>query len=93
MGTHWAVLTCTHGLCFEQKYKKYPKFSENFQFLHLKKSLYIAWAHFRNDYVMKCINVSVNTSISFYKKLGLRFAYINLNVKESDRTPISSWFM
>ena len=26
------------------------------------------------------------TSISFYKKLGLRFAYINLNVKESDRT-------
>ena len=33
------------------------------------------------------------TSISFYKKLGLRFAYINLNVKESDRTPISSWFM
>ena len=33
------------------------------------------------------------TSISFYKKLGLRFAYINLNVKESDCTPISSWFM
>ena len=33
------------------------------------------------------------TSISFYKKLGLRFAYINLNVKESDLSPISSWFM
>ena len=33
------------------------------------------------------------TSISFYKKLGLRFAYINLNVKESDGTPISSWFI
>ena len=33
---------------------------------------------------------TINTSISFYKKLGLRFAYINLNVKESDRTPISS---
>ena len=32
---------------------------------------------------------NVITSISFYKKLGLRFAYINLNVKESDRTPIS----
>ena len=30
------------------------------------------------------------TSISFYKKLGLRLAYINLNVKESDRTPILS---
>ena len=37
--------------------------------------------------------VILPTSISFYKKLGLRFAYINLNVKESDRTPISSWFM
>ena len=40
-----------------------------------------------NVYIIKL------TSISFYKKLGLRFAYINLNVKESDRTPISSWFM
>ena len=36
---------------------------------------------------------TVDTSISFYKKLGLRFAYINLNVKDTDRTPISSWFM
>ena len=30
--------------------KKYQKFSaENFQFFKLKKSLFIAWASFRND--------------------------------------------
>ena len=43
------VLTCTHNLCFEQKYEKYRNFStENFHFLQLKKTLYIAWASFRN---------------------------------------------
>ena len=37
-----AVLTCTHNLCFEQKYEKYQIFStENFQFLQLKKNLFI----------------------------------------------------
>ena len=52
MGTHLnrlgeAVLTCTHNLCFEQKLEKYQKFpTDNFQFLKLKKSLYIAWAVF-----------------------------------------------
>ena len=44
-----AVLTCTHYLCFEQKYEKHQILSaENFQFLKLKKYLYIAWASFRN---------------------------------------------
>ena len=44
-----AVLTCTHNLCFEQKLEKYQNFStENFQFLKLKKSLYIACACFRD---------------------------------------------
>ena len=33
------VLTCTHSVCFELKH---------FQFLKLKKSLFIAWASFRN---------------------------------------------
>ena len=35
-------------------------FSRNFQFLHLKKSLYIAWASFRNDGFIKicfCCNI------------------------------------
>ena len=37
------------SLCFEQKQEKYQNFSvENFQFLELKKSLFIAWASFRN---------------------------------------------
>ena len=45
-----SVLTCTHTLCFEQNQEKYQNFSaENFQFLKLKKSLYIAWATFRNE--------------------------------------------
>ena len=40
---------CTHNLCFEQKQEKYENFSaENFQFLKLKKSLFIAWACFHN---------------------------------------------
>ena len=43
------LLTCTHNLCFEQKLEKCQKFSaEIFQFLKLKKSLFIAWASFRN---------------------------------------------
>ena len=47
MGTRWnhldeAVLTSTHNLCFEQKYKKNQCFSsENFQFLELKFSVYL----------------------------------------------------
>ena len=37
-----AVLTSTHNLCFEQKYKKYQSFlTENFQFLEVKFSLYL----------------------------------------------------
>ena len=47
----------------------------------------------RAVYNYSLFTIFIHTSISFYKKLGLRFAYINLNVKESDRTPISSWFM
>ena len=48
-----AVLTSTHNLCltFGAKIRKISFFfsSENFQFLHLKKSLYIAWASFHNE--------------------------------------------
>ena len=37
-----AVLTSTHNLCFEQKYEKYQFFfSENFQFLEVKFSMYL----------------------------------------------------
>ena len=44
-----AVLTCTHNLCFEQKSENNQKNStESFQFLQLKKSLYITRACFRN---------------------------------------------
>ena len=51
MGTRYnrlteAVLTCTHNLCFEEKYKKFS--DKKLQFLKLKNSLYIAWACFRN---------------------------------------------
>ena len=37
-----AVLTSTHNLCFEQKYKKISEFlSENFPFLVVKFSIYL----------------------------------------------------
>ena len=36
-----AVLTSTRNLCFEQKFKKISEvFSENFQFLEVKFSIY-----------------------------------------------------
>ena len=48
-----AVLTCNHNQCFEQKKKKKKKKKKNlltiFNFLQLKKILYIALACFRND--------------------------------------------
>ena len=57
-----AVLTCTHNVCFEQKIKKKKK-KKNYQLkisiLKLKKSLFIAWASFRNE--MCSILHGVNT--------------------------------
>ena len=42
------VLTCTHNLCFEQKYKNSKKNSaENYNFNSQEISKYIAWACFR----------------------------------------------
>ena len=44
-----SFLTCTHNVCFEQK--KLKIFSMKFSFFFLKKkSLYIAWACFHNDF-------------------------------------------
>ena len=41
------VLTCTHNLCFEQKYENSKKYStENCHFYSREKSLYLAWACF-----------------------------------------------
>ena len=49
MGTREAVLTCTHNLCFEQKYENSQKIStENFHFYSREISLYIAWECLRN---------------------------------------------
>ena len=45
---------CTHNLCFERKYENSQKNStENFHFYCSEKSLYVAWACFRNG--MKCL--------------------------------------
>ena len=44
-----AVLTCTHNLRYEQKYENSQKIStENRHFYSREKSLYVAWAWFRN---------------------------------------------
>ena len=45
----WVLVRTASNLCFEQKQQKYQNFSaENVKFLKLKKSLYMAWASFRN---------------------------------------------
>ena len=45
-----AVLTCTHNICFEQKYENSQNIStKNCHFYSREKSLYIARACFRND--------------------------------------------
>ena len=44
-----AVLTCTHNLCFEQKYENSQNFStENCHFTYRGISLYIAWECLRH---------------------------------------------
>ena len=48
---HEAVLTCTHNLCFEQKYENSQKHStKNCHFYGSDILLYIAWACLRNEY-------------------------------------------
>ena len=49
--TLWVLVrTCTHNICFEQKNKKNSKTNptENCDFYSREKSLYMAWAYFRN---------------------------------------------
>ena len=49
-----AVLTCTHNLCFEQKYEKISEFlCEIFQFLEVKFSIYLH----RRVFVMPSCNL------------------------------------
>ena len=46
------VLVRTHNICFEQKYENCQNISsENCHFYSRKKSLYVAWACFRNEAV------------------------------------------
>ena len=58
MGAGWnrlneAVLTCTRGLCFRQEYKNcYKKSTENCHFCSPEKLLYVAWACFRNEFIL-----------------------------------------
>ena len=44
-----AVLTCTHGVCFNGNIKNIKIFPMKIEVFLLKKSLHIAWASFRND--------------------------------------------
>ena len=54
-----AVLTCTYDLCFEQKYEDSQNISnENCHFYSHEKSLYVAWACFRNG-LEQCNNVTL----------------------------------
>ena len=44
-----AVLTCTHNLCFEQKYENIKKNQLKNVIFTAVKIVYVAWACFRND--------------------------------------------
>ena len=45
-----SVLTCTHNLCFEQKYENSHNIStKNCHFYSREKLLYVAWEYFLND--------------------------------------------
>ena len=47
--------SCTHNLCFEQKYENNQNIStENCHFYSREKSLYVAWACFRNAKKIDC---------------------------------------
>ena len=60
MGTREAVLTCIHNIVFEQKYENSQKNStENCHFYSHEKSLYIAWACFRNVRVRYFDNIQL----------------------------------
>ena len=48
-----AVLKCTHNQCFEQIFQKCQIFRMKILILQLKKSLYIAWASYRNGNVFR----------------------------------------
>ena len=52
---------CTHNLCFEQKLEKYQSFSaEKFSSVKLNKSLFIAWACFRNGCYLHSLSRSLD---------------------------------
>ena len=53
-----AALTCTHNICFEQKYENSKKKStENCHFYSCEKSPYVAWACFRNSILISQFSV------------------------------------
>ena len=52
-----AVLTCIHNICFEQKYEHSKTIStENCPFYSSEKTLYIAWACFRNEMLSSVVS-------------------------------------
>ena len=60
-----AVLTCIHNIYVLSKHMKIVKkySTENCHFYSHGKSLYIAWACFRNDF--SCLQVSGSNDISY----------------------------
>ena len=66
-----AVLTCTHNLCFEQKYEKKNQsfLSETFQFLEVKFSIYLNMRVFVMELVF--VIIYVNCTVNPYMPTGL----------------------
>ena len=60
------VLTCTHNLCFVQKYENSQDIStENCHFYSCEKSLYVAWACFRNVLKNKWLHARTTSDKGF----------------------------
>ena len=80
-----AVLTCTHNICFEQKYENRQTIStENCHFYINEKSLYIAWMCFR------IINLSSDSEISGNESQTKYNVIPSFNKAVSPKTDIKS---
>ena len=66
------VLTCTHNLCFEQKYENKQNFStENCHFYSREKLHYITWACFRNGDDALILGVIIRNEHYLFHVLGV----------------------
>ena len=92
MGTRYnrlneAVLTCTHNICFEQKYENSKKNQLKIAiFYSREKLLYIAWACFRNEMPVEAILMHFETMFACEIRLIVQAFYVVVFKRVSNAT-------